>query len=273
VVRGCSEFCVVERRFWVIARTHQVARIKVWSGRRLTMLCRQSVVFVLVLCGLLSNPASAQRSAPGSPALAGVNTTALVACIRHDISKKSAAATIDTSPLSLATAVERTCRSQMQDLERAFRKAQAGSFDQMAFEREWRAAIAVGVQEALTGTPVNALDIESGLRNGQANKEFKRILRANVEAKRVAAQACLFSNIHKYAAAEQGAPEEVALTAIGTCKQDLDQLNHASCLQVTGNNCTIDLTRVNTLQMHINDWASTVTAAVASIRSEGQLPR
>jgi len=237
------------------------------------MHCRQSVVFVLVMCSLLSHPASAQRSAPASPAVAGATATALVACIRHDINKKSAAATVDTSPLALATAVERTCRSQLQDLERASRKAQTGSFDQSAFEREWRAAIAVGVQEALTGTPVNALDIESGLRNGQANKEFKRILRANVEAKRVAAQACLFSNIHKYAAAEQGAPEEVALTAIGTCKQDLDQLNHASCLQVTGNNCTIDLTRVNTLQMHINDWASTVTAAVASIRSEEQLPR
>src|SRR5262249_1766692 len=230
VVRGCSEFCVVERPFWVIARTHQVARIKVWSGRRLTMLCRQSVVFVLVLCGLLSNPASAQRSAPGSPALAGVNTTALVACIRHDISKKSAAATIDTSPLSLATAVQRTCRSQMQDLERAFRKAQAGSFDQMAFEREWRAAIAVGVQEALTGTPVNALDLESGLRNGQASKEFTRILRANVEAKRVAAQACLFLNIHKNAATGQGAPEDVALTAIGEGQQELRPMNHTNFL-------------------------------------------
>jgi len=237
------------------------------------MHCRQSVVFVLVMCSLLSHPASAQRSAPVSSAVAGATTTALVACIRQDISKKSAAATVDTSPLALATAVERTCRSQLQDLERASRKAQTGSFDQSAFEREWRAAIAVGVQEALTGTPVNALDLESGLRNGQANKQFKRILRANVEAKRVAAQACLFSNIHKYAAAGQGAPEEVALTAIGTCKPDLDQLNHASCLQVTGNNCTIDLTRVNTLQMHINDWASTVTAAVASIRSEEQLPR
>ena len=237
------------------------------------MHCRQSVVFVPVLCSLLCHPAFAQRSAPASPAAAAVTTTAVIACLRHDISKKSAAATVDTSPLALATVVERTCRSQLQDLERASRKAQAGSFDQSAFEREWRAAIAVGVQEALTGTPVNALDLESGLRNGQANKEFKRILRANVEAKRVAAQACLFSNIHKYAAAGQGAPEEVALTAIGTCKQDLDQLNHASCLQVTGNNCTIDLTRVNTLQMHINDWASTVTAAVASIRSEEQLPR
>jgi len=235
---------------------------------------RHTVILAVLVCSLLSEPASAQSSTPGAGgAGVGVTTTALVACIRHDISKRCSTASADTSPLALATSVELTCRPQMQDLERATRKDQGDSFDRTAFEREWRAAIAVGVQEVLTGTSVRSLDLQSGLKSGQANQQFKRILRANVEAKRVAAQTCLFSSINKYAVPAEDPAESVARTAIGLCKQNLDQLNHASCLQVTGNNCTVDLTRVNTLQMHIKDWGSTVTAAVASMRSERQSPR
>lgn len=233
------------------------------------MHCRQTFIVTFAVWSLLADPVSAQRNTP----VAGANTTALVACIRHDINKKSATVTADTSPLALARSVERTCHAQMQDLQRAALRERGGTFDQSEFEREWRAVMAVGVQEVLTGTSVHSLDLESGLKSGHAYEEFTRILRANVESKRVAAQRCLFSNINKYAATALDPPEAVAQMAIGTCKQDLDQLNYASCLQATGNNCTIDLTRVNTLQTHINDWGSTVTAAVASLRSERESPR
>jgi hypothetical protein len=159
----------------------------------------------------------------------------------------------------------------MQELEQASRIQHGGRFDQMAFERKWRAAIAVGAQQVLTGTPVHSLDLEEGLKTGQANKDFERLLQVNVKTKRRTAHTCLHQSINKLAGATQETVEAVARLAIKTCKPDLDRLNHASCLQVTGNNCTINLARVNTLQMHINDWGSTVTAAVASARSQRSL--
>ena len=143
----------------------------------------------------------------------------------------------------------------------------------MAFERQWRAVIAVGAQDVLTGASAHSLDLETGLKSGQTNKEFDRILQVNVKAKRLAAQTCLYSSIKKHAGTTEEPAEAVAHVAIEACKQELDRLNQASCLQVTGNNCTIDLTKANALQMHINEWGSAVTAAVASTRWDGQAPR
>jgi hypothetical protein len=231
------------------------------------------VIFVL-LCSLELNSAGAQgRAAAQELSKPSAATSALIACIRQDIHKQSSVASAATSPLSVATAVEATCRPHIEDVERGSRKAQGTAFDRVLFEREWRAAIAVGVQDVLTGASAHSLDLETGLRNGLTNKEFDRILQVNVKAKRLAAQRCLYANISKHAGGSQEPAEAVAHVAIEACKQDLDGLNLASCLQVTGNNCTIDLTKTNALQMHINEWGSAVTAAVASARWEGQTPR
>lgn len=228
------------------------------------------IVISVLVCSLLPTPALAQR-APASEVR--IATSALVACIRQDIHKQSSIASAATSPLTVATSVEATCHSQMQDVERASRGERGAAFDRMAFERQWRAAIAVGAQDVLTGASAHSLDLEIGLKSGQTNKEFDRILQVNVKAKRLAAQTCLYSNIKKHAGTTQEAAEAVAHVAIEACKQELDRLNQASCLYVTGNNCTIDLTKANALQMHINEWGSAVTAAVASTRSDGQAPR
>ncbi len=230
------------------------------------------VVISVLVCGLQPTAALAQRGPASELAKSTSAMSALVACIRLDIHKQSAVASAATSPLTVATSVEATCRSQMQDVERASRREQGAAFEQMAFEREWRAAIAVGAQDVLTGASAHSLDLETGRKNGQTNKEFDRILQVNVKAKRLVAQTCLYSNIKKHAGTPQD-PEAVAHVAIEACKQDLDRLNQASCLQVTGNNCTIDLTKANALQMHINEWGSSVTAAIASTRWEAQTPR
>jgi len=232
------------------------------------------IVISVLVCSLQPNAALAQRR-PLAAELAkvGAATGTLIACIRQDIHKQNSIASAATSPLTVATSVETTCRAQIEDVERAAQREQGGTFDRMAFEREWRAAIAVGAQDVLTGASAHALDLETGLKNGQTHKEFDRILQVNVKAKRLAAQTCLYSNINKRAGTTQEPAEAVAHVAIEACKQDLDRLNQASCLQVTGNNCTIDLAKANALQMHINEWGSSVTAAVASARWEGQMPR
>ncbi|HXE68908.1 MAG TPA: hypothetical protein VN523_06085 [Hyphomicrobiaceae bacterium] len=232
------------------------------------------IVISVLVCSLQPNLAVAQgRATTAEAAKVATATSTLVACIRHDIHKQSSTASAATSPLTVARSVEATCRSQLQEVERTSQREQGAAFDRMAFEREWRAAIAVGAQDVLTGASAHSLDLETGLKNGQTNKEFDRILLVNVKAKRLAAQTCLYSNIKKHAGPTQEPAEAVAHVAIVACKQDLDRLNQASCLQVTGNNCTIDLTKTNALQMHINEWGSSVTAAVASTRWEGQAPR
>ena len=235
------------------------------------MRCLGRIISVLIY-SLQLDPAFAQTRVSASE-LAKRPTTALVLCILQDISKKSSAASSDTSSLTLATAVEQTCRSQMQDVERASRQRIGTRFDQTAFERQWRAAIAVAAQEVLTGASTHSLDLENWLKNGEANKQFEHLLQVNVRSKRFAAQKCLYSKIDKSLGATQEPAQAVAYVAIQACKQDLDRLNHASCLQVTGNNCTIDLTKANTLQMHINEWGSAVTAAAASARREDRASR
>jgi hypothetical protein len=229
------------------------------------------IVVSVLLCGLDPNVALAQRRGAASELAAATST--LVACIRQGIHKQSSMASAATAPLTVATAVEEMCRSHMEDVERASQKEQGAAFDRLAFERDWRAAIAVGVQDVLTGASAHSLDLETGLKNGQTNKEFDRILHVNVKAKRLAAQTCLYSNISKHAGTTQEPAEAIAHVAIEACKPDLDGLNLASCLQVTGNNCTIDLTKTNALQMHINAWGSSVSAAVASARWDSQTPR
>jgi len=228
------------------------------------------IVISVLVCSWQPTAALAQR-APASEVRTA--TSALVACIRQDIHKQSSIASAATAPLTVATSVEATCRSQMQEVERASRREQGAAFDRMAFERQWRAVIAVGAQDVLTGASAHSLDLETGLKSGQTNKEFDRILQVNVKAKRLAAQTCLYSSIKKHAGTTEEPAEAVAHVAIEACKQELDRLNQASCLQVTGNNCTIDLTKANALQMHINEWGSAVTAAVASTRWDGQAPR
>ena len=229
------------------------------------------IVVSVLLCGLDPNVALAQRRAAASELAAA--TSALVAFIRHGIHKQGSMASAATAPLTVATSVEATCRSHIEDVERASQKEQGAAFDRLAFERDWRAAIAVGVQDVLTSASAHSLDLETGLKNGQTNKEFDRILHVNVKAKRLAAQTCLYSNITKHAGTTQEPAEAIAHVAIEACKPDLDGLNLASCLQVTGNNCTIDLAKTNALQMHINEWGSAVTAAVASARWDGQAQR
>ena len=150
------------------------------------------VVISVLVCAWQPTAALAQRAPASELAKAGSAMSALVACIRQDIHKQSAVASAATSPLTVATSVEATCRSQMQDVERAFRREQGAAFEQMAFEREWRAAIAVGAQDVLTGASAHSLDLETGRKNGQTNKEFDRILQVNVKAKRLAAQTCLY---------------------------------------------------------------------------------
>jgi hypothetical protein len=232
------------------------------------------IVISVLVCSFEPNPALAQQR-PDAAELVRLQaaTSALVACIRQDIHKQSSIASAATSPLSLATSVEATCRSQMQEAERASRGEQGTTFDPMAFEREWRAAIAVGAQDVLTGASAHSLDLETGRKNGQTSKQFDRILQVNVKAKRLAAQTCLYANINKHAGSTEEPAEAVAHVAIEACKQDLDRLNQASCLQVTGNHCTIDLSKTNALQMHLNEWGSAVTAAVASARWDAQAPR
>jgi hypothetical protein len=237
------------------------------------MRCLGNIVSVLI-CSLLVNPALAQTRASASELRKrDAATTALVACIRQDISKKSSAASSETSSLTLATAVEQTCRPQVQDVERASRQQTGAGFDQTAFERKWRAAIAVAAQEVLTGASAHSLDLETWLKNGEVNKQFEQLLQVNVRTKRLAAQTCLYSKINKSIGTAQQSPQAVAYMAIEACKQDLDRLNHASCLQVTGNNCTIDLTKTNALQSHINEWGSAVTTAAASARGENRASR
>jgi len=232
------------------------------------------IVISVLVCSFEPNPALAQQR-PDAAELVRLQaaTSALVACIRQDIHKQSSSASAATSPLSLATSVEATCRSQMQEAERASRGEQGTTFDPMAFEREWRAAIAVGAQDVLTGASAHSVDLETGRKNGQTSKQFDRILQVNVKAKRLAAQTCLYANINKHAGSTEEPAEAVAHVAIEACKQDLDRLNQASCLQVTGNHCTIDLSKTNALQMHLNEWGSAVTAAVASARWDAQAPR
>jgi hypothetical protein len=232
-----------------------------------------NVVSVLI-CSLLLNPAFAQtRVSRSELTKRDAATPALVACIRQDIGKKSSAASSDTSSLTLATAVEQTCRSQMQDVERASRQQTGADFDQTAFERKWRAAIAVAAQEVLTGASAHSLELEDWLKSGEVNKQFEQLMQANVRTKRLAAQTCLYSKINKSSGAAQESAQAVAYTAIEACKQHLDRLNHASCLQVTGNNCTIDLSKTNTLQSHINEWGLAVTTAAASARGENRVSR
>jgi len=237
------------------------------------MRCLGNIISVFI-CSLLLNPAFAHTRVSASELTKrGAAATALIACIRQDISKKSSAASSETSSLTLATAVEQTCRSQIQDLERASRQQTGAGFDQGGFEREWRAAIAVAAQEVLTGASAHSLDLESWLKSGDANKQFEQLLQVNVRTKRLAAQTCLYSKINKAIGAVQQSAEAVAYMAIEACKQELDRLNHASCLQVTGNNCTIDLTKANALQKHINEWGSAVTAAAASALGENRTSR
>ena len=237
------------------------------------MRCLGKIISVLI-CNLLLNPAFAQTRVSASELTKRhAAATALVACIRQDISKKSSAASSETSSLTVATAVEQTCRSQIQDVERASRQQTGSGFDQATFEREWRAAIAVAAQEVLTGASAHSLDLESWLKKGDVNRQFEQLLQANVRTKRVAAQTCLYSRINKAIGAAQETAQAVAYMAIEACKQELDRLNHASCLQVTGNNCTIDLAKANALQRHINEWGSAVTAAAASARGESQASR
>jgi hypothetical protein len=76
----------------------------------------------------------------------------------------------------------------MQDAERASRQQTGAAFDQTAFEREWRATIAVAAQEVLTGTSVHSLDLQNWLKNGDATKQFEQLLQVNVRTKRLAAQ-------------------------------------------------------------------------------------
>jgi hypothetical protein len=237
------------------------------------MRCLGTIVSVLV-CGLQFNPAFAETRV-SAPELTerDAATTALVACIRQDLSKKSTAASAETSSLTLATVVEQTCRSQMQDVERASRQQTGAGFDRTAFESTWRAAIAVAAQEVLTGTSAHSLDLENWHKNGEVNKQFEQLLQVNVKTKRLAAQTCLYSKIKKSIAAAQDPAQVVAHMAIEACKQELDRLNHASCLQVTGNNCTVDLTKTNALQSHINEWGSAVTTAAASARGENRASR
>lgn len=238
------------------------------------MVFRHMIIFLFLICSLLSNPVSAQRNSPPSQVpKVGPNTTALVACIRHDISRRSSTGSAKTSPLTMAMLVGMACNSQVQELGRAIQREQGRAFNQMTFERDWRAAIAVGVQQAQNGIPAHLLDFESGLKNGQTDKEFERMLQANVEATRGAAHTCLLININKYVDAPQETAEAVARVAIGMCKQDLARLNHASCLQVTGNDCTLDLSAMNTLERHIENWGPAVTATVMSRRSERQSRR
>jgi hypothetical protein len=237
------------------------------------MRCFGRIISVLVY-SLQFNPAFAQTRVSASELANGdAATTALVACIRQDISKKSSAATSDTSSLTLATAVEQTCRSQMQNVERASRQQIGAGFDQTTFERQWRAAIAVAAQEVLTGASAHSLDLKAWLKNGEVNKQFEHLLQVNVRTKRFTAQTCLYSEINNFLGAAQEPAQAVAYMAIEACKHALDRLNHASCLQVTGNNCTIDLTKANALQMHINEWGSAVTAAVASAREVNRASR
>jgi len=230
-------------------------------------------IFSILICSLLFNLAFAQtRVAASELTKMEAAAAVLVACIRQNVSKKSSTASSETSSLTLATAVEQTCRSQMQDAERASRQQTGAAFDQTAFEREWRATIAVAAQEVLTGTSVHSLDLQNWLKNGDATKQFEQLLQVNVRTKRLAAQTCLYSKINKSVGAQESA-QAVAYMAIEACKQELDRLNHASCLQVTGNNCTIDLTKANALQRHINEWGSAVTAAAASARGESRASR
>ena len=166
------------------------------------------IVISVLVASLQPNPVLAQQRPHAAELIkVGAATSALVACIRQDIHKQSSTASAATSPLSLATSVEATCRSQMQEAERALRSEQGTTFDRMAFEREWRAAIAVGAQDVLTGASADALDLETGRKNGQTSKQFDRILQVNVKAKRLAAQTCLYSNINKHA----GSTDEPAL--------------------------------------------------------------
>ena len=82
------------------------------------------VVISVLVCGLQPTAALAQRGPASELAKSTSAMSALVACIRQDIHKQSAVASAATSPLTVATSVEATCRSQMQDVERASRREQ-----------------------------------------------------------------------------------------------------------------------------------------------------